>query len=69
VQVKTKAIVLLNFKKKSLIVKCFTLSHGLKSYFVQDAFQEGNRIKKAYLLTILEIEAVHKTKALKISKK
>ncbi len=65
--VKTKAIVLssLKFQEKSLIVKCFTLSDGLKSYFVRDAFsgRKGNH-KIAYFqsLTLLEIEAVHKNK-------
>jgi DNA repair protein RecO (recombination protein O) len=66
-QVKTKAIVLsaLKFQEKSLIVKLFTLSDGLKSYFVRDAFsgRKGNH-KIAYFqpLTLLEIEAVHKNK-------
>lgn len=65
--VKTKAIVLsaLKFQEKSLIVKLFTLSDGLKSYFVRDAFsgRKGNH-KIAYFqpLTLLEIEAVHKNK-------
>ena len=65
--VKTKAIVLsaLKFQEKSLIVKCFTLSDGLKSYFVRDAFsgRKGNH-KIAYFqpLTQLEIEAIHKNK-------
>lgn len=65
--VKTKAIVLstLKFQEKSLIVKCFTLSDGLKSYFVRDAFssKKGNH-KIAYFqpLTLLEIEAVHKNR-------
>lgn len=65
--VKTKAIVLsaLKFQEKSLIVKCFTLSDGLKSYFVRDAFsgRKGNH-KIAYFqpLTLLEIEANHKNK-------
>ena len=65
--VKTKAIVLsaLKFQEKSLIVKCFTLSDGLKSYYVRDAFssKKGNQ-KMAYFqpLTLLEIEAVHKNK-------
>ena len=38
--VKTKAIVLssLKFQEKSLIVKCFTESDGLKSYFVPSAY-------------------------------
>lgn len=65
--VKTKAIVIssLKFQEKSLIVKCFTLSNGLKSYFVRDAFsgRKGSQ-KIAYFqpLSILEIEAVHKNK-------
>jgi DNA repair protein RecO (recombination protein O) len=48
-----------------LIVKCFTKSHGLKSYFVRDAFSGRKSNQKiAYFqpLTILEIEAVHKNK-------
>jgi DNA repair protein RecO (recombination protein O) len=66
-QVKTKAIVLssIKFQEKSLIVKCFTQSHGLKSYFVRDAFSGRKSNQKiAYFqpLTILEIEAVHKNK-------
>ena len=65
--VKTKAIVIssLKYQEKSLIVKCFTQSDGLKSYFVRDAFS-GRKVnqKIAYFqpLTILEIEAVHKNK-------
>ena len=65
--VKTKAIVIssLKFQEKSLIVKCFTLSSGLKSYFVRDAFSSRKANQKiAYFqpLSILEIEAVHKNK-------
>jgi DNA repair protein RecO (recombination protein O) len=65
--VKTKAIVIssLKFQEKSLIVKCFTLSNGLKSYFVRDAFSNRKASQKiAYFqpLSILEIEAVHKNK-------
>ena len=66
-QIKTKAIVIssLKFQEKSLIVKCFTLSNGLKSYFIRDAFssRKGNQ-KAAYFqpLTFIEIEAVHKNK-------
>lgn len=65
--VKTKAIVIssLKFQEKSLIVKCFTLSNGLKSYFVRDAFSSRKTSQKmAYFqpLTIIEIEAVHKNK-------
>ena len=65
--VKTKAIVLsaLKFQEKSLIVKCFTQSDGLKSYFVPSAYsnKKGNQ-KIAYFqpLTIIEIEANHKNK-------
>ncbi|MCR4032851.1 MULTISPECIES: DNA repair protein RecO [Flavobacterium] len=66
-QVKTKAIVIssLKFQEKSLIVKCFTLSSGLKSYFVRDAFSSRKASQKiAYFqpFSILEIEAVHKNK-------
>lgn len=66
-QVKTKAIVIstLKFQDKSLIVKCFTQSNGLKSYFVRDAFSSRKSNQKiAYFqpLSLLEIEAVHKNK-------
>ncbi|MEO8253284.1 MAG: DNA repair protein RecO [Flavobacterium sp.] len=66
-QIKTKAIVIsaLKYQEKSLIVKCFTLSHGLKSYFVRDAFSNRKTNQKmAYFqpMTILEIEANHKNK-------
>lgn len=65
--VKTKAIVLstLKYQEKSLIVKCFTESDGLKIYFVQSAFSSRKSSQKiAYFqpLTILEIEANHKNK-------
>lgn len=69
--VKTKAIVIsaLKYQEKSLIVKCFTESCGLKSYFVRDAFSSrkssrsiGTKIAYFQPLTILEIEAVHKNK-------
>ena len=65
--VKTKAIVIssIKYQEKSLIVKCFTLSDGLKSYFVRDAFSVRKSNQKiAYFqpLSILEIEAVHKNK-------
>ena len=65
--VKTRAIVIssLKFQEKSLIVKCFTLSDGLKSYFVRDAFSSRKSNQKiAYFqpLSILEIEAVHKNR-------
>ena len=66
-QVKTKAIVIssLKYQEKSLIVKCFTQSDGLKSYFVRNAFASGKTSQKiAYFqpLTILEIDASHKNK-------
>ena len=37
-QIKTKAIVIsaLKYQEKSLIVKCFTLSDGIKSYFIDN---------------------------------
>lgn len=65
--VKTKAIVLsaLKYQEKSLIVKCFTQSDGLKSYFVPSAFSgKKSNQKIAYFqpLTLLEIEANHKNK-------
>lgn len=65
--VKTKAIVIsaIKFQDKNLIVKCFTQSDGLKSYFVRGAFSNSKTAQKsAYFqpLTILEIEAVHKNK-------
>lgn len=65
--VKTKAIVIssLKYQEKSLIVKCFTQTDGLKSYFVHNAFSgKNNKQKIAYFqpLNILEIEAVHKNK-------
>ena len=65
--IKTKAIVIssLKFQEKSLIVRCFTESYGLKSYFVRDAFSSRKTAQKiAYFqpLSILEIEAVHKNK-------
>ncbi len=66
-QIKTKAIVIssIKFQEKSLIVKCFTQSSGLKSYFVRNAFSGRKSNQKiAYFqpLSILEIEAVHKNK-------
>ncbi len=66
--VKTKAIVLssIRFNDKSLIVKCFTQSDGIKSYFVRDAFSAKKTNQKiAYFqpLTILEVVATHKKNA------
>ena len=65
--VKTKAIVIssLRYQEKSLIVKCFTESDGLKSYFIRDAFSNRKSSQKIAFfqpLNILEIEAVHKNK-------
>ncbi|MXN91309.1 DNA repair protein RecO [Flavobacterium sp. Sd200] len=65
--VKTKAIVLsaLRYQEKSLVVKCFTQSSGLKSYYVRDAFtSKKSNQKMVYFrpLNILEIEASHKNK-------
>jgi DNA repair protein RecO (recombination protein O) len=65
--VKTKAIVIssIKYQEKSLIVKCFTLSDGLKTYFVPNAFSAKKSNQKiAYFqpLSILEIEANHKNK-------
>ena len=66
-QIKTKAVVLssIKFNEKSLIVKCYTLSDGLKSYYVPNVFSsKKNNQKIAYFqpLTLLEIEATHKNK-------
>jgi len=66
-QVKTKAIVIsaLKYQEKSLIVKCFTQSDGIKTDFVATAFASKKSMQKiAYFqpLTILEIEATHKNK-------
>lgn len=69
--VKTKAIVIssLKYQEKSLIVKCFTQSDGLKTYFVPNAFaakktsrDSGKKIAYFQPLSILEIEASHKNK-------
>ncbi|AXG73928.1 DNA repair protein RecO [Flavobacterium arcticum] len=63
--VKTKAIVIsaLRYQEKGLIVKCFTASDGLKSYYVRDAFSSRKSTQKTVYfrpLNILEIEATHK---------
>lgn len=65
--VKTQAIVIssVRYQEKSLIVRCYTASDGLKSYFVRDAFTGKKNLQKiAYFqpLTLLEIEAIHKNK-------
>ncbi|WP_320814313.1 DNA repair protein RecO [Flavobacterium sp.] len=66
-QIKTKAIVIstVKFQEKSLIVKCFTQSNGIKSYFVNNAFTgKNNKQKIAFFqpLMQLEIEATNKNK-------
>lgn len=66
-QIKTQAIVLstIKFQEKSLIVKCFTQSDGLKSYFVPNAFSSKKSNQKiAYFqpLNILDVEVNHKNK-------
>jgi DNA repair protein RecO (recombination protein O) len=63
--IKTKAIVLsaIKYQEKALIVKCFTFSDGVKSYFVRNAFTASKTgQKRAYFqaLSLLEIEATHK---------
>ena len=65
--VKTKAIVIssLRYQEKSLIVKCFTETDGLKSYYIRDAFSSKKSSQKIVYfrpLNIIEIEAVHKNK-------
>ena len=65
--VKTKAIVIssLKYQEKSLIVKCFTQSDGLKTYFVPNAFaakKSNQKIAYFQAFSILEIEANHKNK-------
>jgi len=65
--IKTKAIVIsaLRYQEKSLVVKCFTESDGLKSYYVRDAFSSKKSSQKTIYfrpLNILEIEASHKNK-------
>lgn len=65
--VKTKAIVIssVRYQDKSLIVKCFTQTDGLKSYFVANAFSgkaSGRKIAYFQPLTMLEVVASHKNK-------
>lgn len=65
--VKTKAIVIsaLRYQEKNLIVKCFTASDGMKSYFVRGAFgskKAGQKMAYFQPLTVLEIDARHKNK-------
>ena len=51
--VKTKAIVIsaLKYQEKSLIVKCFTQSDGLKSYFVPSAYSNKSESKKLLIFS------------------
>jgi len=65
--VQTQAIVLssLKYNEKSLIVKCYTLDSGIKTYFVASAFSSKKGQQKiAYFqpLNILEVVANHKNK-------
>jgi len=65
--VSTKAIVIstLKYQEKSLIVKCYTESDGLKSYFIPNAFTGNkNKTKAAYFqpFTLLDLVAFHKNK-------
>ncbi len=66
-QITTKAIVLssLKFGDTSLIVKCFTLEAGLKSYMLKGVLKAKKaKVKAAYFqpLSQLEIEVNHKNK-------
>jgi|LakMenEpi03Aug12_release.lakeMendotaPanAssembly.Ray.scaffolds.fasta_scaffold00535_6 DNA repair protein RecO (recombination protein O) len=64
--VKTKAVVLntIRYQDKSLIVKCYTISDGLKSYFVHNAYSSASKQKISFFQIgqILDIEADHKNK-------
>lgn len=65
--VKTKGIVIstLRYQEKNLIVRCFTASDGIKSYFVRGAFgskRAGQKMAYFQPLTVLEMEATHKNK-------
>ncbi|MEC8238610.1 MAG: DNA repair protein RecO, partial [Bacteroidota bacterium] len=66
--VTTEAIVLskINYSETSLIVRCYTLSYGLKSYLVKGSKQGRNEKKNAALfqpLNQLEITFQHKEKS------
>ena len=67
--VTTEAIVLskINYSETSLIVRCYTLSDGLKSYIVKGSKQGRNGKKNAALfqpLNQLEITSQHKAKSI-----
>lgn len=64
--VSTKAIVLSKFRYKDndLIVKCYTQHFGAKSYLLKNILKsKKGKLKIAYFqpLTVLDIEATHKT--------
>jgi len=64
--VSTKAIVLskLKYKDYDLIVRCYTEKFGVKSYLLRNILKsKKGKFKPAYfqLLTVLEIQADHKT--------
>jgi DNA repair protein RecO (recombination protein O) len=64
--IQTEAIVLscVPFQDKNLIVKLFTSSDGLKSYFVRQATGTKNKRKLGYFqpLSVLEIQATNRNK-------
>ena len=65
--VNTKAIVLnsLKYGDTSLIVRCFTLNEGIKTYLIRGVLKaKKGKIKAAYFqpLTQLKIEANHNNK-------
>jgi DNA repair protein RecO (recombination protein O) len=65
-QVKTKALVIstVKYQDKSLIIKCFTSTDGLKSYFIHNAYSKSSKLKIAFFQQgqLLDIEAIHKNK-------
>lgn len=64
--VTTEAVVLscIPYQEKNLVVKLFTYSDGLKSYFVRQATGTKNKRKLGYFqpLSLIEIQANHKNK-------
>ncbi|MEC7567421.1 MAG: DNA repair protein RecO [Bacteroidota bacterium] len=71
--VTTEAIVLskINYSETSLIVRCYTLSDGLKSYLVKGSKQGRNGKKNSALfqpLNQLEITSQHKKSSLSVPK-
>ena len=66
-QISTKAIVLSSIKygDTSLVVKCFTLEAGIKTYLLKGILKAKKaKVKAAYfqVLSQIEIEAIHKNK-------